>query len=65
MLQIKGLISLDVINCTTGDGVGDLETRITGLYSGIQQCVDAVKGGLISESFSFWFKSPKKQCSLC
>ena len=64
MLQIKGVISLDVINCTTGDGVGDLETY-TGLYTGIQQCVDAVKGGLISESFSFWFKSPKKQSFLC
>ena len=54
MLQIKGLISLDVINCTTGDGVGDSESY-TGLYTGLQQCVDAVKGGLISESFSFWF----------
>ena len=59
MLQIKGVISLDLINCTTGDGLGDLETKLTGLYDTIQQCVDAVKGGLISGNFSLWFKSPK------
>ena len=55
---IHNFISLDVINCKTGDGLGNSETY-TGLYDTIQQCIDAVKGGLISEFFSFWFKSPK------
>ena len=58
MLQKKCFILLDVINCEIGDGVGESETKLTGLFT-IQQCVDAVKGGLISESFPFWFKSPK------